>query len=36
MLLNEFDGLFEVCDACSFGSVMGRGYEVVDSEFIVV
>jgi hypothetical protein len=36
MLFDELDGMLEVGHACSFGTVVSGGYEVVDGEFILV
>ena len=36
MLLNQLDGMLEVCQTGCFGAVVCGGYEVVDSEFVFV
>lgn len=34
MLLDQLDAMLEICQAGCFDAVVGRGYEIVNSEFI--
>lgn len=36
MLLDKFNDMFEICDAGCFGTVVSRGYKVIDGDFILV